>query len=167
MLFAVFGWSIRGYLFKLPALALYFGIGANLAVLAYMFSFALLESLIIMGVLLAICIILPERVFKEGFAYKAFLTMMVATIGMIQFERYYKVEYFKDIMARNYESIPPFVEGVAACLAALVMLLWMLHRWPRLQKYPLLVMEQVSLFNYIYVPLGVLGLIVVIVRNLP
>ena len=105
VLFAVFGWSIRGFLFKLPALALYFGLGANLAVLSYMLSFALLESLLVMLVLLAICALLPPRVLNDGFAYKAFLILAVTIIGLIRFEDYYKVEFFKDIMAHNYESI--------------------------------------------------------------
>jgi len=167
VLFAVCGWSIRGFLYKIPAFSLYFGLGANLAVLCYMLSFALLESILVTAILVVLAALLPARILKEGFAYKGFLAVVVLTIAMILFEGYYQVEYFKDILAHNYSSIPPFAAGLFGAAVALTALLWLFHRWPSLQKYPLFVLDQLSLFTYIYVPLGLLGLIVVIARNLP
>lgn len=166
VLFAVFGWSIRGFLYKIPAFTLYFGLGVNLAILSYMLAFALLESLLVTCGLLLLCALLPSRFLQVGFAYKGFLIVAVATISMILFETYYRVEYFKDIMARDYSSIPPFIIGTIACGAALAALLWLFHRQPRLQRYSLHVIEQISVFTYIYVPLGLVGLFVVLARNL-
>ncbi len=166
VLFAVFGWSIRGFLFKIPSFALYFGLGTNLAIVCYMFAFALFESVLVTGGLVVLAGLLPARFLKDGFAYKGFLIVLVATIAMIAFEGYYKVDYFKDIMNGNDSSIPPFVVGLVVSIASLFGLLWLFRVQPRLQRYALYVMEQFSLFMYIYVPLGVIGLIVVIVRNL-
>jgi hypothetical protein len=45
-------------------------------------------------------------------------------------------------------------------------LLWLFHWKPRLQRYALDVVERMSLFMYIYVPLGIIGLLVVLARNL-
>ncbi len=167
VLFVVFGWSIRGFFFKVPAFALYFGIGTDLAVLCYMFAFALFESLLVTGALIALASLLPQRSLRDGFAYKSFLIILVATAAMIAFENYYRVGYFKDIMAGDDSSIPPFVIGVVTSILSLAVLLWLFHIKPRLQKYAAFIMEQFSVFMYIYVPLGLLGLIVVIVRNFP
>ena len=167
VLFVVFGWSIRGFLYKVPSFTLYFGLTKNLAILCYMFAFALFESLVVTAALLALAALLPARFLHDGFGYKGFLIVLVATVALIVFEGYYKVDYFKDIMAGDRSSIPPFVEGALASLAVLFGLLWLFHAKPRLQKYARFIMEQFSVFTYIYVPLGLLGLIVVIVRNIP
>ncbi len=166
VLFAVFGWSIRGFLFKIPSFSLYFGLGTNLAILCYMFAFALFESVLVTGVLVVLAAVLPARFLKVGFAYKGFLIVLVTTIAMIAFEGYYKVDYFKDIRNGDDSSIPPFVMGVIVSTVSLFGLLWLFHAKPRLQRYALFVAEQFSVFMYIYVPLGVIGLIVVVLRNL-
>ncbi len=166
VLFAVFGWSIRGFLYKIPAFTLYFGISTNLAILSYMLSFALLESVLVMVALLAVAAILPAQALRRGFAYKGFLVILVATLAMILFEGYFQIGYFKDMMAGMYYMVQPFVIGLASCVLALIGLLWFFHARPAYQKYLLYATEQLSVFTYIYVPLGLIGLAVVIVRNL-
>jgi hypothetical protein len=166
VLFVVFGWSIRGFLYKVPAFSLYFGLGADLAILCYMFAFALLESLLVTGCLLLLAAILPSRLLKQGFSYKGFIIVFVATIAMIVFEGYYKVDFFKDIMGGDDSSIPPFVIGCIVSIIVLAGFLWLSRLQPRLQKIVQAVVDQLSIFTYIYVPLGLIGLLVVIIRNL-
>ncbi len=166
VLFAVFGWSIRGFLYKIPAFSLYFGLTSNLAILSYMLAFALLESALVMGFLLLLSVVLPSQWFQQGFAYKGFVVILVTTIASIMFESWYQVEFFKDIMAGDTSSIPPFIVGLIVAIIALFALLWAFRALPWLQKISRLVMEQLSIFTYIYVPLGVLGLAVVLFRNL-
>lgn len=166
VLFAVFGWSIRGFLYKIPAFTLYFGLTANLAILCYMLAFALLESTLVMGFLLLLSVLLPSQWFKQGFAYKGFVVILVVTIASIVFESWYQVEFFKNIMAGDTSSIPPFLVGIVITIVALFALLWAFHARPSLQKISRAVMEQLSIFTYVYVPLGLLGLAVVLFRNL-
>jgi hypothetical protein len=166
VLFAVFGWSIRGFLYKIPAFTLYFGLSSNLAIFCYMLGFALLESALVMGILLALSVLLPSGFLREGFAYKSFLLILVGTIAAVVFEGWYRINFFKDIMAGNDYAIPPFVVGVVATIVLLFALLWVFRLWPPLQQYARAVMEQFSIFTYIYVPLGLIGLLVVLLRNL-
>jgi hypothetical protein len=166
VIFAVYGWSIRGFFYKLPSFMLYFGLGANLAILCYMLAFALLESLLVTSLLVLVSVILPSRWLKAGFAYKAFLVILVATIAMILFEGYYRAAFLKDILAGQTYPFPPFILGMAGSILALAALLWLFHWKPRLQAYALDVAERMSLFTYIYVPLGIIGLVVVLARNL-
>jgi hypothetical protein len=166
VLFAVFGWSIRGFLYKLPSFALYFGVGANLAIVCYMLAFALLESMLVTGLLVLFGMLLPAGWLRDGFTYKSFLIIFDTSLAMVLFEGYYKADFFKDILAGATYPFPPFVEGAAASFMLLSALLWLFRSRPRLQKYVLYVVEQLSLFTYIYVPLGIVGLVVVLIRNL-
>ncbi len=167
VLFAVFGWSIRGFLYKVPAFTLYFGLSANLAILSYMLSFALLESVLVIAALLALAACLPARWLKQGFAYKGSLIVFVAAVAMILFEQWFRIGFFKDIMAGQYYMVPPFIIGLASSIVALFGLLWLLRAQPRFQKYILYAAEQLGIFTYIYVPLGLIGLAVVLIRNFP
>jgi hypothetical protein len=167
VLFSVFGWSIRGFLYKIPAFTLYFGLKTNLAILCYMLAFALLESLLVTAALMAIGTLLPSRFLKEGFAYKSFLIILVASVALILFQGYYHITFFKDILAGDYSSIPPFVAGFVLSATFLISLFWVCRQQPRFQKYLLSLVEQFGVFAYFYVPLGLIGLIVVIIRNLP
>ena len=166
VIFAVFGWSIRGFLYKIPAFTLYFGLGSNLAILCYMFAFALLESLLVTGALLLAAVVLPARALTKGFAYKGFVVILVTSIAMILFEGYFRVDFFKQIMAGDDSSIPPFAIGLTASVLAVIALFWLVRIQPFLQKAVLYVMEQLSVFTYIYVPLGLIGAVVVLIRNL-
>jgi len=166
VLFAVFGWSIRGFFYKLPAFSLYFGLGANLAILSYMMAFALFESVVVTGALVLIGALLPSGWLRSGFAYKGFLIVLVTTVAMILFEGWYRADFLKDLLAGQTYPVPPFIWGAVGSVLVLALLL-RLFRWkPRLQQYALDMVERLSLFTYIYVPLGIIGLVVVIVRNL-
>lgn len=167
VLFTVFGWSIRGFLYKIPSFTLYFGLSSNLAILCYMLAFALLESALVMGLLLVVSVALPSRFYQEGFGYKSFVILLVAAAAAIVFESWYRIDFFKDIMAGLDYPLPPFLIGTAASVVLLAALLWLFGIWPRLQKIAHILMEQFSIFTYIYVPLGLLGLLVVLIRNLP
>ncbi len=166
VLFAVFGWSIRGFLFKLPSFALYFSLVNDLAVLCYMMAFALIESVIVMGALLVLAALLPSGWLRSGFAYKGFLIILVATAAIVLFEGYYRADFLKDMLAGYTYMFPPFVVGLLAAIGVLGVLLWLFRRYTRLQRYAVYTLEQISLFTYIYVPLGLIGAAVVLIRNL-
>src|ERR1700690_3428309 len=89
VLFVVFGWSVRGFLFVLPSFLLYFRLGDILAILFYMLGFALIESLFLTGGLLVGSLLLPAKWFKIGFGYKGFLIILVARMGLILFQCYF------------------------------------------------------------------------------
>ena len=47
VIFVVFGWSMRGFLYEVPSFINYFRVGQILAIFAYMMGFALLESFLV------------------------------------------------------------------------------------------------------------------------
>lgn len=166
VLFVVFGWSIRGFLFELPSFLLDFQIGDIASILFYMLAFALLESLCVTAGLVLGSMVFPSHWFKLGFGYKSFLIIFVATIGLIFFQGYYKYGYFDILVKNDYLPLMPLLIGLIIGLIALIGLLWFFNNKPRPKYYLLNFIEQFSVFGYIYIPLGLLGILVVIVRNL-
>jgi hypothetical protein len=165
VLFVVFSWSIRGFLFEIPAFLLYLSLPDISQILFYMLAFALLESIFVTGGLVLVSMILPSNWFRSGFAYKGFLIILAATIGLILFQGYYKIGFFQDLMRNDYSDFKPILAGLMVSILSLTILFWLFHIKPRLQKYLSVLIEQFSVFGYIYLPLGVIGFLVVIIRN--
>lgn len=166
LIFVVFGWSIRGFLFEIPSFLLYLSLGDIAAVVFYMMAFAFFECVLLIGGLVLVSMILPSNWFKTGFAYKGFLVILVATTGFILFQGYYKVGFFQNLINNDYSPFRPLLIGVVIGLMALAGLFWLFHNRPRLQKYLSNFIAQFGVFSYIYVPLGVIGILVIFVRNI-
>jgi hypothetical protein len=166
VLFVLFGWSIRGFLFEIPSFLLYLGLGDISAILFYMMAFALFESVLVTGGLVFVSMVFPSNWLKVGFAYKGFLIVIVATIGLILFQGYYKIGFFQNLVQNDYSPFQPVFIGLIVSLIGLSSLFWLFHNKPRLQNYLSNFIEQFSVFTYIYVPLGVIGILMIFVRNI-
>ncbi len=112
LIFVVFGWSVRGFLFEIPSFLLYLSLGDMAAVVFYMMAFAFFECVLLTGGLVIVSMILPQNWLKTGFAYKGFLIILVATTCFILFQGYYKVGFFQNIINNDYSHIQPMLIGV-------------------------------------------------------
>lgn len=160
VIFVIYSWAIRGFLYQLSSLRLYHTLGEIFGVFSYLMAFALIESIIIMSTLIVVGIILPGKWFREGFAWKAFITTLVAGIAMILLNNYlFSLNNTMPAMNVIYLSA-----GITFVL--LISLIWIFQNNPQLQKFFLAVQERMQIFIYFYIPLGIIGLTVVVLRNL-
>ncbi len=157
LVFAVFSWSIRGFLYKLSAFLLYHNLRDIFGIFSYMMGIALLESAIIMLVLLSLAAILPKGWFRDGFVYKASLLTLVVGGGMI---------YLQTILTSKLPSIRTLVAFMVIPLAVWFVLLFLVVKVKRFRIVLDFILDRVSVFLYLYVPLGIVGLVVMVVRNL-
>lgn len=157
LFFAVFTWSIRGFLSALPSFLLYYTLGDIFGVFSYMMAFALLESLIIIGFLLFITFVFPKEWLRQRFAHKAAVIVLVAGGAMI---------YLQNILTFQLPSVKELILGAGIPLLALIVLYFLLSKSQRLQTIFDSILERFKIFSYIYVPLGLIGFFVVIIRNL-
>ncbi|MFT3893761.1 MAG: hypothetical protein QM730_19195 [Anaerolineales bacterium] len=157
LVFAVFTWSIRGFLAELPSFLLYYTLGNIFGVFSYMMAFALLESLLIMGLLLLAAFILPIKWLRQGFARKATALVLVAGGAMI---------YLQKILTFQLPSLKELALVIGLPLLALIVLLYFVMTNQRLQTILDNILERFRIFLYIYVPLGLIGFFVMIVRNI-
>ena len=155
--FVLFSWSLRGFLYNLPSFLHSLSVGAILGILCYMMAFALLESLLLVCCLLLISIVLPGKWYRDGFAYKGFLTILVISITSIQIQSILSADWpSKEIL------LPKF--GIAFLM--LVFLIALAHILVPFQKFLLEVTGRLQIFVYLYVPIGLVGLLVGIIRNI-
>jgi hypothetical protein len=157
VVFIVYSWALRGFFYQLSSLILYHALGDILPILSYMLALALLESLVVLISLLALAFILPSSWLIEGFGYKAFLAVIVAGAAAVGLESY---------ITRQLTNTFYLYAGLAASVAILLGLVLLIERLPPIKRMLVGLLDRLSLFTYIYVPLGILSLLVVLIRNL-
>jgi hypothetical protein len=157
LVFAVYSWEIRQYLFKFPSFLYYSTPGDLLSILSYMMAVALFESLLVAAVLVVIAAILPSGWYRDGFAYKGFLTVLILAVSSIQFQKY---------LPTHFPETSVIVRQAAVTGGFLLASIGLAHKVPDLQKLLIKVVDSISIMSFIYVPLGLLSLAVVIMRNL-
>ena len=155
--FACFSWTIIGFLNKLSSFVLYFTPGEIANIFAFMMAFALLESLFVSGLLILLSAVLPASWLKEGFAFKGFVILLVVTLTAILFQHSLR-DYFPSLQSLLTYSVLP--------LLVIVFLVWLVHTQPKLQNILLSVQDRFLIMLFIYLPIGVIGLLVVMARDL-
>ncbi len=122
-----------------------------------MMAFALLESLAVIGILVLLSAILPSNWLKEGFSSKGFVVIAVGSATAILFQH-----FLKD----NYPSTLMLLASSIAPLVLITFLIFIIRSMPKVQNLLLNVQDRILIMLFIYVPIGLLSLIVVMYRNL-
>ena len=151
----IYTWALRGFLYQLSSLLLYHNLGDILAILAYILALALLETVAAMTVLIGLAAILPPGWLREGFGYKSFIWLLAAGMAAVALERY---------LTEKMTGLIWPAAGAAMIAGALISSILVLGRSPGLRARMNDLMERLSIFNWLYVPLGMLSLLVVLVR---
>ena len=157
VVFACHSWTMLGFFNKLSSFLLYFTVGEILSIFAYMMSVALLESIAVTILLVLLSIVLPPNWLRDGFAYKGFVIVAIATAASILFQKFLPDDYPSTLMLAVSAIVP---------IVLIVILIGIGQSFPRLRSLLLDVQDRISIMLYIYVPIGILSLMVVFIRNL-
>jgi hypothetical protein len=157
VVFVCHSWTMLGFLNKLSSFLLYFNVSEIFSIFAYMMSVALLESIAVTILLVLLSILLPSNWLREGFAYKGFVIVTIVTAASILFQKFLPAEYPSTLFLAVSTIVP---------LVLIVVLIGVSHALPRLRNLLLDVQDRISIMLFIYVPIGILSLMVVMVRNL-
>jgi hypothetical protein len=155
--FFVFSWSIVWYFHKAPGWLLFLPPKEVLGIFAYTQGFALLESLAIWLCLILLAMLLPAQAFRARFASQGTMTVFVAALWAI--------------LLRLIAATPLGLDAGRIALWAAFFLTSMVLSWILVARLRPMenalgaIADRLTVFLYIYVPLGLLGLVVVIVRN--
>ena len=155
--FVCFTWTFVGFFNKLSSFILYFTPAEIANILAFMMAFALLESLAATGLLVLLSAILPSSWLKEGFAFKGFVILLVATLTAILFQKALRDYFPSPQMLLTYTVLP---------LLVIVLLIRLVKSQPKIQNILLSVQDRILIMLFIYIPIGVIGLMVVMARDL-
>jgi hypothetical protein len=121
-----------------------------------MMAFALLESLTVTGILVLLGALLPSKWLRDGFALKGFVTLVVFSITSIVFQNFLE----------NYPSATILTLAVVIPLSIVVLLLFVIRSFPKLQAILLNIEDRVLIMLFLYIPIGILSLVVVVYQNL-
>jgi hypothetical protein len=132
-------------------------VGEILAILTYMLAFAMLESLAVMAVLLLLAMALPRPWFAAGFGYKAFLAALVSAAAAVALEVY--------LTEHQELSLLPLA-GALLGLGLVFGSISLVERRAGLRRLLVGLLDRIGIFTYLYLPVGVLSLFVVLIRIL-
>jgi hypothetical protein len=132
-------------------------VGEILSIFAYMMSVALLESIAFTVLLVLLSAILPSSWLRDGFAYKGFVIVVIAAAASILFQRFLPDDYPSTLMLAASTIVP---------ILLVITLIAVSRTFPRLRSLLLDIQDRISIMLFIYIPIGILSLVVVLFRNL-
>jgi hypothetical protein len=157
----VYSWTLFTSFYKLPSWLFYLSIGKILSVYAYAFSFDLLESLIALTVIL----LLDFTVFLFLKNKEEFQSRSMILAGILLGTSMLRLALFQ-----NYEDITAFLSGELLWWAVAIPLGLVLAVFaPRIKLVRTIFegfAERATVFVYIYIPLSLIALVVVLIRNI-
>ena len=160
--FVVFSWTLYQEFFQVPSWLKYMTVGEILVITAYALAFALVESLVITGLLLILSLVLPVKVYRDKFIPQGSILVLIAgLIAILLQENMSEVYHLKIIQLTTYPII-----GMLGTVVMIFVLSWIFDRLGVLTRLIQSVAERMTVFSYIYVPLSVVSLVIVILRNL-
>jgi hypothetical protein len=158
--FFVHTWAVRGFLHELPSFINYFPIGEILAVFAYMMMEAFLESLMVTTSLVLVGLALPKKWFMDSLPTNGFISLLIGAIAMIRLE---------DALLVDTRQLPPFsfyYAWGAITFSAWILAILLVSRIKSIQSAVRFLIERISILGYFYLFLGIVGIAVVVIRNL-
>jgi hypothetical protein len=155
--FICHSWSLLGFFNRLSSFILYLSLGEVAGIFAFMMAFAFLESLLVTSVLVTLSAILPYKWLSDGFAYKGFVVMVMATVAAIILQR---------TMQGELPSLPILTLIWFTPLVWIAVFIKWVQKQPRIQNVLINIADRISIMLFLYVPIGITSLIVVALGNL-
>lgn len=158
ILFFLFGWATIIFFWKFPAWLYYATLGEIAVYYLYLAVTEALEGLLYLAALLLACALLPASWFKEKFIVRG----TIAALALPAFL----------LLTQYFIAYHEFGKGLAALLALLLAgglaSLWMglAARRAIFERAARLLAERTPVFLYVYLPLAVVALAILAVRNL-
>lgn len=154
----VFIWSIINMLKEIPAWILRMSTWDLVGAISYTQAFALIESIIVFLLILVLALILPERFFRNKFLT---LTAMIVSISTFWFAlAHYNVESIRTWKMNQ------FLMWAVIFGSTLILSYVMVQRFEKMGVAIDTVVKSVSLLSFLYMFIGLMGLIIVVVRNI-
>ncbi len=160
IIFFVFTWTLYTMFYYLPSWLGDMYTRDILILSTYVFAFALLESLIVLGGMVVLALLLPARFFKDKFvAQGGFLAVLASLVAYLIHPKLGDA-----IPLRLLYLVQISIITLIGTVILIVLLSFLLDRLPGLTRIVNTIAEGMTIFAYIYMPLGLLSLFVVLFR---
>jgi len=152
--FMMFAWAIVIALWKIPAWLYFQTILEIFAILASVFSQIFFESVLVLGILLVVCFLLPPKLLKNDFAVRG-TWMSFTVIGSMML--------YVDFL---FQLQLPFEIWLAATLAFAILLGYASTRIGWLTKATLEISDRLIIFLYLLIPISLVSVLTALIRNI-
>ena len=122
-----------------------------------MMAIALLESLAVTGILVLLSAFLPSGWLGDGFAYKGFVILVIATADAFLLQKSLGNEFPSTLELSLLFIIP---------IVLIALLISFLHTKPGVQNLLAKLQDRFLIMLFLYIPIGLISLIAVTLRNL-
>lgn len=154
----IYGWTLMWFFWNLPSWEYYLTIGEISSILAYSSAVNFAESLSVMVGLLFFSLILPQKWFRNVFPSHATL-LAIFSLGYAM--------YFASHISSNENSYPASMVRLVPVIVILILVLtFLLGTIGPVRKLIGILADHASIFSYIFLPLGLISVLIVIVRNI-
>jgi hypothetical protein len=155
-------WAWLVILNKVPSYLLSFSFGQIIAVLAYVLSLALFESLLLSLFPIFLAFLLPRRLFLDYFVAQS--TLLVATLSAWFMIVQYRIQVVENEPVVKLD--PSSYLLALACLGIFIALAIMLRYLPRWNTGLLGFADRLSVLSTVYVLIDLCALVIVVLRNI-
>lgn len=162
ILFVVFSWTIYRMLFQIPSWLYSHTKSGIFFLAAYVFSFALLESILLLLGILIVCLILPRWLFRDRFVPQSSLVIILLSIWALV------VQFQRESLAKL--ELPQLIVGVSLFILSLLVVAFIsylvLRRFEKVESAINRGVDRMTVFAWLYAPIGIISIIIVAVRNI-
>ena len=157
-----FSWALYRLFWYIPSWLEYLNIAKILAIVAYVLAFALLESLALTLGLVVFSLFFPARFFKDKFTLQgASLAALISLAGVL-LQRKINLVYRLEL----WQLVVYPLAFLLLLIVAVLVFSYLFERLPFLSRLVSGIADRLTVFAYLYLPLSLLGLVVVLLRNL-
>lgn len=154
----VFAWTITIWLWKLPSWLNYLTPGEVAGIFSYAMLTAFIESLLILGLLLLLCLVLPLHSFRDQFIVRG--TWLAVGLAACVLGN----GIWRGMTRYTYAEIPLTWWSLVG-LVLIIVLTLVSVRVRFMTRIALWLSDRLTVFLLIFIPLSLLSLVVVIARN--
>ena len=160
--FFVFSWTLYRAFWYVPSWLEYLNVWSVMVIIAYVLAFALFESAAMLALLVLFSLFFPPRLFKSKYVLQGSCLAALICIGAFLLQRKINLVYRLEL----WQLLAYPLVGLLLGVLLVLLLAFLFDRFPRLSRLVSALVERMVIFVYIYVPLGLLALLVVLVRNI-
>lgn len=154
----VFLWSLLSFLNEVPGFALRLSLWDVIGMASYILAAALVESVLLLLPLLVISALLPARFFRNHFlAFGS--AIAVITSLWIMYANYHTLDF-------STWGVSEWLIGLALYLGSIAIALALMLRWKHVEEIVGSVVQRVSTLSTVYIAIGLMGILIVLIRNI-
>ncbi len=154
----IYGWTFVLFFWKLPSWLHYMTLSQVFGAFSYGILTNLIESLIVIGGLLGLCALLPSRYLRDAFVDRG-STITIIALGSVMLYQY----QFRAVRSDFANEIRPWF---IATVFVILLFVFLMAKIRFLKSAIINISDRMIIFLYIFIPLSVICVLDVVIRNL-